>query len=207
MQTREQKRRRMKMESHETVAKIARAFGRSLWFLAFCCLFMPSAAFASKTGVTCVVTQTSTTSDTVTITEPLESTGIESSNCKVSGVFLPTSADKVNVLEAGIPLSTGASDTLLINPGGIINVESDGEGTSGLVTPFTSGLAVTEGPEGTFTPVTWMISGTKGSGIHQTTGTTTYVFFSDVTPEPGTMLLFGTGLVALGFILRRRLAV
>lgn len=193
------------MESRETVVKRVRAFGRSLWCLAFCCLLMPGAAFASKSDVTCVVTQTSATSDTVTITEaPDTGTGIQSSNCKVSGVFLPSSAEKVNVLESGIPLSTGVSDKLLINPGGIINVQSDGDG---LVTPFTSGLAVTEGPEGTFTPVTWMISGTKGTGIHKTTGITTYVFFSDVTPEPGTMLLFGTGLLALGFVLRRRLAV
>jgi hypothetical protein len=194
------------MESREMVVKIARAFGRSLWFLTFCCLLMPGAALAAKSDVTCVVTQTSATSDIVTITEtPDTGTSIESSSCKVSGVFLPSSAEKVNVLEAGIPLSTGVSDTLLITPGGEINVESDG--ASDLVTPFTSGIAVTEGPEGTFTPVTWMLSGTKGTGIHETMGTTTFKFFSDVTPEPGTMLLFGTGLVAFGAILRRRLLV
>lgn len=194
------------MRSCETAVKIARAFGHSLWFLAFCCLFMPGAAFASPSGVTCVVTQTSATSDTVTITEvPDTGTGIESGSCKVSGVFLPSSAEKVNVLESGISLSKGVSDTLVITPSGQINVESDG--ASELVTPFSSGIAVTEGPEGTFTPVTWMLSGTKGTGRNETMGTTTFVFFSDVTPEPGTMLLFGTGLLGVGFVLRRRLAV
>lgn len=197
------------MGPYETAVKIARAFGRSLWFLAFCCLLMPGAALASKSNVTCVVTQTSPTSDTVTIAEPPDTgTKKETYSCKVSNVFLPSMIDTVNVLEKGIPATTGVSDTLMINPGGVINVKSHGDGTGKLVAGFsTPTFAPTEGPEGTFGPVTWgPVSGTRGKGVHTTHGTTNFVFFSD-TPEPGTMLLFGTGLVAVGFILRRRLAV
>lgn len=127
----------------------------------------------------------------------------------VKNVFLPSMMiDTVNVLEKGIPLTKGVSDTLMINPGGVINVKSDGDGTGKLVPGFSPAtFTVTEGPEGTFGPVTWgPVSGTRGKGKTKTSGTTTFFFLSD-TPEPGTMLLFGTGLVALGFILRRRLAV
>lgn len=172
-------------------------------------LFVPALTFADD--ISCVTTQNPDGSATVTITETVEKPG--AGVCKVSrsDVFLPNigndSAILVNVAEPGATGPHNSSDKLNITGGGTITVLSDAEGG---IAPFDhpADINVIEGPEGTFGPVTWDITGTKGNGQNETTGTTHFVFFSDVgpqvVPEPASLALLGIGMAGLIFITRRK---
>ena len=189
------------MEPHERVANVARAFKPSLRCLALSCLLMPGAVLAANTHVTRVVAPGNLAlSDIPTIIDgPDKGTGAEQSACKGNGVFLPKVNQAVTVTQNGIPTNKGVSDNLMVSSG-TIAVERAGEGSNDLVPALTSGIAVTERPERTTKPVARTLLATRGG----TLGTTTVVFFNDGAPEPGTMLLFGTGLLAFGAILRRK---
>ena len=149
--------------------------------------FLPAKAFAD--GITCTVTGT----NAVTITESASEEATPSdTNCDITGVSAPSSAAVLDVLEdlsdPALDKSKPVSDYLNIDPnkdktGVHIVVKSD-TNKQGLATR--SG-ATPLGPEVGFDPVIFSAGGT------------TYTFFSDVAPvpEPSTMLLFGSGLLAL----------
>jgi PEP-CTERM motif-containing protein len=151
--------------------------------------FLPAKAFAD--GITCTVTGTNAVTIMESATEEVTS-GDET--CTISGVSLPSSAAVLDVLEntsdPAFDSSKPVSDYLNIDPSGNIVVKSDTD-DMGLATRTEATVVGTE-PLG-FGSVVFSVGGT------------TYTFFSDVAPipEPSTMLLFGSGLLAL-FARRKR---
>ncbi|MGH9680384.1 MAG: PEP-CTERM sorting domain-containing protein [Candidatus Acidiferrales bacterium] len=149
-------------------------------FLGLGCL--PAQAFASD--ISCTVTGT----NAVTIMESSnEADESGAATCKISGVTLPSSDVNIDILENQSDLnfdsSKPVSDYMEITPGGNIVLLSDSD-TMGLPTRPT---ATVEGPEPVgFGPVVFNVDNT------------TYTVFSDLapTPEPSTILLFGSGLLA-----------
>jgi PEP-CTERM motif len=142
----------------------------------------------------------SASSITCTVTGPTSVTILESANeadetgagtCKITGVPLPSRSAVINLLEnpsaPDFVSDKPVSDFMEITPAGEINLLSDANG-KGLPARGGATLEVTE-PVG-FGPVVFTIEGT------------TYTVFSDVTPEPSTILLFGSGLLA--FFARRK---
>lgn len=142
---------------------------------------MPAKALASE--ITCTVTGPTS----VTIMEsPDGSDETGAATCKISGVPLPSSAAVINILEnpsdPSFKTKKPVSDFMNITPDGNIVLMSDSD-EKGLPDREGATIEVTE-PLG-FGPVVF------------TAGGTTYTVFSDVTPEPSTILLFGSGLLAL----------
>jgi hypothetical protein len=150
--------------------------------------FLPAKAFAD--GITCTVTGT----NAVTIMESANESDEEGTqHCPSLEVSFPSAGEGsvvLNILEnpaaPGFDSKNPVSDYMEITPGGDINLlsDSDEKGLPDRGGP-SSGI-VDVGPEPLdFGPVVF------------TAGGTTYTVFSDVTPEPSTIFLFGSGLLAL----------
>jgi len=142
---------------------------------------LPAKALASQ--ITCTVTGPTSV---VIMESSDETTETGAATCMISGVPLPSSAAVIDLLEnpsdPEFDSTKPVSDYLEIDPGGNIVLLSD-FGGKGL--PTRPG-AIEEGPEPLgFGSVAFPIAGT------------TYTVFSDVAPEPSTLLLFGSGLLAL----------
>jgi hypothetical protein len=144
---------------------------------------LPVRAFASD--ISCTVTGT----NAVTIMESSdEASESGAGTCTISGVALPMSAINLDILEnqsdPNFDSSKPVSDYMEITPGGNIVLLSDSD-DMGLPTRTNATVAGTE-PVG-FGPVVFSAGGT------------TYTVFSDLAPvpEPSTILLFGSGLLAL----------
>jgi len=188
---------------------------RLLWSVAIAGLLLP--AFALADDISCSLSiDPLTGNNVVTIMEVNEKPG--SGTCQSKdydpGDLLDRAKSDVHVgvLEPGVPVDPKKpySDKLNINAAnGAITVLSDfaHHGDEQNLPQFSkpADVTVTEGAEGTFGPVTWTVLGQHG-------GTTEYVFFSDLpgvspppAPEPGTLALFGTGLLSLAGIVRRQL--
>ncbi len=141
----------------------------------------------SRDEITCKVTE----STVVVMESSNDAAEMGAGTCMISGVTLSSSAALINIFEnpsdPEFDRSKPVSDRMEIDPSGTIVLLSD---FGGMGLPARGGpssnppiLDVTE--PGGFDPVVFTID------------RTTYKVFSDVAPEPSTLLLFGSGLFAL----------